>query len=169
MANWHGNNPPMWVTKNGNHGNTDAVMAKEGWINPRTGEILVAVSNLDVTAGAADPIVVSFLSALLAQGDPLAIEVKFNELVDVTAGDSIVVASTGATPAITLYAVAQHGVYKVRFDKKVDLITPEVVPAETAVLSVAAQSILGTIVDDSTPLVASNLAIPACLQTRSVA
>lgn len=154
MANWKGNNPPFWHTRTGK----DAVATKKGWENPKTGEVLIAVSSLNTRMGAADVIGINFVSDLLARGDELSLTVKFNEKVDVTAGASVVVTNTGLAGNITLYAVAQLSAYDIIFDKDVTLLAPVLLADEAATLSVDAQTVLGTVKDAGTA-VDSNLAI----------
>lgn len=143
--------------------NGDNVVAKSnGWYDDDTGEKLVAIRGLTTKAGPADVRNISFNKVSYVQGEALSLQVDFTEAVDVTAGASIVVSSTGATSTITLYADAQAGVYSVIFNLQADLLTPEVTPAETATLSVAAQTISGTVVDAGTAT-ASNLVVGATI------
>ena len=152
MGLWSLNKPPRWFPK--------AVATKRGWTNPFTKEVLVAISNLVSKAGAADILEVSFVNSTLAQGDALAVKVRFNEAVDVTVGAAIEVSWSGLAGNFTLQAAAQTNVTEVLFDKQADNVTPAVVPSESGELSIAAQSLSGTIKDASTA-VDSNLAVSA--------
>jgi len=156
MPNWKGNNPPVWQTNVG----LDAVAKSTGWVNPETGETIITARNLHTVMGAADVIQTHFVAASLQQGDALSVKVKFNELVDVSAGASVVVSSTGLAGSVTLYALAQSGIHDVLFDKDVTLVSAALVPSEAATLSIAAQSLVGTIKDAGTA-VDSNKAIGA--------
>lgn len=146
MANWKGNNPPEWQTKI----RKDAVATKRGWENPDTREIIIQASNLNTRMGAADVIKVEYVDSSLVGGDEISVKVKFNEKVDVSAGASLVVTSTGISGNITLYALAQSGSYLVLFDKDITLSSNVVVPSETAILSISAQTVSGTIKDFGT-------------------
>ena len=163
---WDLNSPPVWAP--------NAIKTEKGWEDPDTGEVLVAIGNLDTKGPSSEAMVsaVSFDAESLAQGDPLSVTVNFNEAVDVVGGATLEVSSTGVGGNITLHAVAQSGVSAVVFSKEVDLTTDVTVPLETADLSIAAQSILGTITDssDATPSDLSiNGSIAAAAGIRSVA
>lgn len=132
MPLWTKDTPPVFFK--------NAVQTKAGWVNPDTGEILVAISDLTSKSGAANVIKCAFEAAALDQGDPLNVIVRFAERVDVTAGATIEVTTTGPSDPIVLTAAAQSGVYDVLFEGTV--------PAEAGVLSIAAQSVVGTIQDD---------------------
>lgn len=132
MPLWTKDTPPVFFK--------NAVQTKAGWVNPDTGEILVAISDLTSKSGAANIIKCAFESAVLQQLDPLNVIVRFAERVDVTAGATIDVTSTGSSGIITLTAAAQLGVYDVLFEGTV--------PPEPAVLAIPAQSLVGTIQDD---------------------
>jgi hypothetical protein len=144
MALWSLDLPPRWRKKNGKK---QPVLTNRGWEDPDTGEVLVAMAGRTEDAGSANIVGIQFDAAALAQGDPLSVTVVFNENVDVVGGATIEVSSTGGGGNITLHAAAQTGVSSVVFNLQVDLLTPETVPLETADLSIAAQSILGTVTD----------------------
>jgi hypothetical protein len=156
MPLWTLDNPPAPRNANGKL----CVATEAGWTDPDTGEVLIAISNLTDKAGEADVIAVAFDAEAYLQGDPIALAVRFNEAVDVTAGATIEVSFSGLSGNITLHAVEQLDTALVVFDKQSDLVTDEVVPAEAGDLSVAAQSIIGTVVDAGTA-VAANLAVSA--------
>ena len=133
---------PIWTNDKAPTFREDAVGTESGWENPVTGELVVAIRELSDKAGPADVNAVHFAAAVLAQGDNLAVKVRFNERVNATAGVSILVTSTGAVNPIQLFAAQQLGVQEVLFNLQADLVTPVVVPAEAAVLSVGLQSIV---------------------------
>lgn len=168
MAQWSKDTPPNWRKK---IGKKEAVATKRGWEDPDTGEVLVAISNLTTKAGAADILEVRFVSATYDQSDPISVIVRFNESVDVTAGLVLTISSTGLGGNFDIHADAQSG-HEILFDLEADLLTPATVPAETADLSIAAQTLSGTVVDTGTAT-ASNLAVSAGIAsdagTRSVA
>jgi hypothetical protein len=163
MPLWTRDIPPAWPAKNGDF---TPVATEGGWVDPVTGEVLVAISSLATKAGPGDVLSVAFGAASYIQGAPLTVSVTFNERVDVTAGASIVVSSTGTD--VTLYALAQTGVSTVLFNREVDLTTPTTVPAEfeDATLSIAAQTITGT-VEDSADEVATTLSVSAPIATAA--
>jgi len=136
---WTLETPPLWAP--------NAVKTEKGWEDPDTGEVLVAIGDLVNKGGAAAIASVAFGSESYEQGDPLSVIVRFTEAVDVTGGATLEVSSTGAGGNITLHAAAQSDTNVVVFDKQVDESTAETVPLETADLSIAAQTILGTLVD----------------------
>ena len=156
MPLWTKDSPPTFFK--------DAVQTEEGWVNPVTGEILVAISELTDKAGPSDVLTTRFQHSSYVQGQALKVFVHFNEKVDVTAGATIEVSWDGLSGNITLTALAQTGVYDVAFDG--------VVPSEAGTLSIAAQSVLGTLVDNDGGA-AANLAISiaaaASAGTRPVA
>lgn len=117
-----------------------AVQTEAGWVNPTTGEVLVAISELTDKAGGADVQTTRFEHSTYVQGAVLRVLVHFNEKVDVTVGATIEAAWSGLSGNVTLTAAAQTGVYQAIFEG--------VVPSEAGTLSVAAQTILGTIVDN---------------------
>jgi hypothetical protein len=168
MPIWTLNKPPTYKK--------DAVMTERGWEDPVTGEILDCIRQGAEKAGSADVDAVAFLAAVLTQGGPLAVKVRFNERVNTHAGASIVISGTGATATVQLFAVAQTNVQEVIFDKQSDLVTSAVVPSETTVISVPAQSIVpgaGYIEDNLGSRPYANYVIDADLAasagTRSVA
>lgn len=107
-------------------------------------EILVATTpgTLLTTALAEATIsAVHFAATTYAQTDAAKVVVVYNELVNVTGGETLVVTGT-VTGAITATAAAQSGVNRVEFDFTV--------PSATETLSIGAQSITlntGAIVD----------------------
>lgn len=168
MPLWTLNEPPKFKNPKGK----PLVATKAGWTDPDTGEVLVAISNLTTKAGAADVVEVRFGAASYSQGDPISVIVRFNERVDVTAGAVIQISSTGTGGNFDLHAAAQTNSHEIVFDKQADNTTPETVPLETAILSLSAQTVSGTIVDTGTA-VASTLTIDAdeasSAGTRSIA
>ena len=141
---------PIWTLDKPPSYKKDAVATERGWEDPNTGELLIAIRTLADKAGSADVDAVFFDALTYAPGDPIALHVRFNERVNALAGVSVLVSSTGASASIQLFAAAQLGVQEVVFDKQLDLTTPAVVPAESATLSVAAQSLVfgaGSIAD----------------------
>ncbi len=154
MGLWDLNNPPRFKNPKGK----DLVATTKGWEDPDTGEVLVAIGQLTSKAGAADVLACEFGESEYLRLDPISVIVRFNERVDVTVGASIEVSWSGMAGNFTLNAAAQLNTHEVVFDKQSDNTTPEVVPNEAGDLSLAAQSILGTVKDAGT-LVSSNLAV----------
>lgn len=154
MGYWTKDLPPTWRKQ---IGKKDPIATEQGWVDPDTGEVIVAMNNLPTEAGPADVVSVRFGSTSYAQGDPLSVIVVFNEVVNVVAGATLEVSSTGVSGNFNLHAAAQSG-SEIVFDKQSDNLTQEVVPSETAELGLAGQSIVGTITD-SVGGGASNLVI----------
>lgn len=149
MTRWTYDSPPDWVT------DEKCVMTDAGWVGVTTGEIYVAIPRALSKSGAGDVLSVAFANSTQAVSTPLSVTVYFNELVTVTAGASIVVtASAGGN--VTLYAAAgQTGVNAVVFNKQVDNVTNQNATATPASLSIAAQTIGGTIVDTNSAIAAT--------------
>ena len=166
MSLWTLNQPPPFKNPKGR----ELIATERGWTDPDTGEVLVAIGNLSTKAGASIITHVSFNAAALAQGDALAVTVHFAEKVDVAAGVSIVVTLTGGSN-VTLKALAQTATADVLFDRDSGGVSAAVVPAGAAVLSIAAQSLVGSI-NDNVDAVASNKSITSAVglaaATRSV-
>ena len=105
-------------------------------------ETLVAVgskTNLSTALAEATISAVHFDATTYAQGDTGKVVVVYNEQVDVTNGATLTVTATGgANPTAT--AAAHDGKNKIEFSFTV--------PSRTCTLSIAAQSISGTIADD---------------------
>jgi hypothetical protein len=151
MSLWTLNQPPRFKNPKGK----ELVGTKRGWEDPETGEVLVAISQLTTKAGAADVLALSFSDVTLAQGDAVSVVVRFNERVTVTAGAALELSWDGVSGNFFVHALSQTNVHEVLFNKQADLLADVVVPSEAGTLSVAAQTISGTIVDAGT-LVASN-------------
>ena len=127
------------------------VVAKaEGWVLKKAvgsrnlEEVLVAVgskTNLATALGNADITGVYFKESSLAQGDTGTVVVNYNENVDVSNGATLVVTGS-VTGAITATAAAHDGKNNIEFTFTV--------PSQTEDLSIGAQTISGTIVDDGT-------------------
>lgn len=135
----------------------DAEPTDRGWEAPLKGtdpadglkELIVAIGGLPLKAGAATIKEVSFVQDELKIGLPLSVRVRFSERVDVEAGASIEVSSTGDTDPIVLHALAQEDALEVLFDQVVSLDDPVLVPSDDAPfeLSIAAQTMSGDIKD----------------------
>ena len=142
---------PKWLTQE----EKNRTFAKEDGWNLRTiigsriqDEILVAktpgtsgVSVLTTTLAEATISAVHFAASSYEQTDAAKVIVVYNELVNVTGGETLDVTGS-VTGAITATAAAQTGVNRVEFDFTV--------PAATETLSIAAQTIAlnaGAIVD----------------------
>tara|TARA_B100001939_G_C16577454_1_gene461243 strand:+ start:21 stop:560 length:540 start_codon:yes stop_codon:yes gene_type:complete len=128
----------------------NCVAKEEGWVLKKSvgsrelEEVLVAVSgatNLATALGNADITGVYFEAASYDQGDSANVIVVYNENVDVTNGATLTVGATGGSD-VTATAAAHDGKNKVSF--------AFTVPSRTCDLSIAAQTISGTIVDDGT-------------------
>jgi len=136
MSLWTKDTPPTFQ----NPKSGPAVATAAGWVDPNTGEVLVAISNLTTKAGAADVLTTRFENGSYIQGQALKVFVHYNEKVDVVVGATIEASWSGPFGNVTLTAPAQIGTYDVRFDG--------VVPSEAGTLSVAAQTLLGTVTDN---------------------
>lgn len=128
----------------------NCVAKEEGWVLKKSvgsrelEEVLVAVSgatNLATALGNADITGVYFEAASYEQGDSANVIVVYNENVDVTNGATLTVGATGGSD-VTATAAAHDGKNKISF--------AFTVPSRTCDLSIAAQTISGTIVDDGT-------------------
>lgn len=135
MSLWTKDQPPVF--HNPKHG--EAVQTKAGWVDPVTGEVLVAISDLTTKSGPANVSTTRFEQGSYAQGAALKVFVNFVEKVDVLAGATIEVSTTGGGGNFLLTSAGQVGVYGAEFNG--------LVPAETGILSIGAQSILGTVTD----------------------
>lgn len=149
MGQWTLNSPPTWYPT--------AVATDAGWVDPDTGMVLIAISRLASKAGAGDVLSVAFGDTAYDQGDNLSVIVRFNEKVDVAAGASIVVGWSGVSGDITLYAAAQTGVDEVVFNKKTGNVTQETVPEEAGILSIGAQTLGGTVIDNNSAVFAGGV------------
>jgi len=104
-------------------------------------EILCAMKGLPTALANATITAVHFEESTYEQGDTASVIVVYNELVDVTNGATLTVTSSaGANPTAT--AAAQTDTNRVEFTFTV--------PSATTTLSIGAQTISGTIVDDGT-------------------
>jgi len=128
----------------------NCVAKPEGWVLKKSvgsrnlEEVLVAVgsaTNLATALGNADITGVYFEAASYEQGDSANVIVVYNENVDVTNGATLVVTGS-VTGSITATAAAHDGKNKVSF--------AFTVPSQAEDLSIGAQTISGTIVDDGT-------------------
>lgn len=127
------------------------VVAKaEGWVLKKAvgsrnlEEVLVAVgsnTNLATALGNADITGVWFKESSYDQGDTATVVVNYNENVDVSNGATLVVTGS-VTGAITATAAAH--------DAKNNIEFTFTVPSQAEDLSIGAQTISGTIVDDGT-------------------
>lgn len=161
---WDLNTPPV----------EGAFLTDKGWEIPLAGtdpalgltEVLVTMAQAGATvaAGPANIQAVAFDKDTYAQGATIKATVTYNEKVDAVVGATMVLHGTGATASITLTAPVVAGKNKIVFTGTV--------PAETTVLSIAAQTITGTITDTTGGAV-SDKAITApqgtAAGTRSVA
>lgn len=128
----------------------NTVAKPEGWVLKKSvgsrelEEVLVAVGSktvLSTDLGNADITGVYFEASSYAQGDSANVIVVYNENVDVTNGATLTVGATGGSD-VTATAAAHDGKNKISF--------AFTVPSRTCDLSIAAQTISGTIVDDGT-------------------
>lgn len=128
----------------------NCVAKPEGWVLKKSvgsrnlEEVLVSVSgglNLATAVGNADITGVWFKDASYDQGDTGTVVVNYNENVDVTNGATLVVTGS-VTGSITATAAAHDGKNNIEFTFTV--------PSQTEDLSIGAQTISGTIVDDGT-------------------
>ena len=128
----------------------NTVAKAEGWVLKKAvgsrnlEEVLVAVgsnTNLATALGNADITGVWFKEASYDQGDTATVVVNYNENVDVSNGATLVVTGS-VTGAITATAAAH--------DAKNNIEFTFTVPSQAEDLSIGAQTISGTIVDDGT-------------------
>jgi len=150
---------PLWTKKTPPVFAPHAEPTERGWEIPLEGtdpqdglkELIVTIGEMPLKAGAGIVLSVAFGAESYEEGDPLSLIVRFSERVNVDAGASIVLSSTGSNDPITLYADEQLDVLEAVFDLEVDLETPVTVPEdedETFTLSVEAQTLSGDIVDN---------------------
>lgn len=95
--------PPTWVQKYYINRGYPVAATQRGWITLHPNgifETLVAMKNLAVAAGNANVLKVEFGSTSYSAGDNLAAVVTWNEVVDVTAGASIVITCAGGDYAV---------------------------------------------------------------------
>jgi hypothetical protein len=156
MPIWTLDTPPKSYTKIGKN----AVATESGWEDSETGEVLVAIRQLATVAGEANVIGASFAALQYAQGEALKVVVRFNEKVNVTAGATLLITWSANPLGITAYAAGQLNVSEVAFDKD-SMGSPLLVPMEAGELSLAAQTISGTVKDASDGLTDSNLSVSA--------
>lgn len=149
MTIWTLNTPPSYAPH--------ATANQKGWVDDDTGEVYVAIKGLATKGAAANITKIEFVAEEYEHGDALSVKVFFSEKVDVTAGASIVVSSTGATATITLYALAQTNTNEILFNKAVNLTSAVVVPDEYAELSVGSQTVTATVYDDESAVKASGV------------
>lgn len=131
---------------------------KDGWwclplkgTDPAAGlvEKIVAVATNStpppVDATEANIVVVGFLPKSdgtdYVQGDTLRVAINYNENVDVTAGATLVVSTTGAAVSFVATAAVHTGVGEIIFEATI--------PAETGDLTIDTQTVIGTITDSS--------------------
>lgn len=138
---WTLETPPVWKT--------DAVATERGWEHPDTGELLIAIGGLASLGDSANIIGVTFSAASYTRGSGnITVTVQFNEKVDTSNGATIVITkSTGGT--LTGTASAQPD------DNTVEFTVAS--PALETILSIGAQTVSGTIVDDAGAVKASKV------------
>lgn len=147
MPIWTKETPPKSFSKIGK----SAVSTDKGWKDSNTNEILVAIPKLATIAGEANIVSVTFAASEYSQEDALIIKVKYNEYVNVSAGAALQVSWSGVSGNFAAVAAEQLSVAEVQF--------AAAVPAEAGELSIAEQSIVGTIVDSNDGITASELQI----------
>lgn len=156
MSLWSLNRPPLWTQRSKEYKNDSIVLTQAGWTVLRTGEVIVAMGNRLVSAGASDVVDVKFTASSYEQNDAVTVLVTFNEKVDVTAGATIQVSWTG-TSGNFLCTVASNltAVNEVAF--------VGTIPEESGDLSLLTGDVItGTIVDTGTAT-ASNKSVPTYL------
>jgi len=153
---------PKWAVRGGAVDPANIFATAEGWTlrhyknaakTEFWDEVLVAIGGLaggddpNAALGEADITAVFFGEESVAQGETgRTVVVIYNELVDVTAGATLVVTGS-VTGAITATYASGTGTNRVVFEYDV--------PAQTETLSIGAQSITGTINDAGTSVVSS--------------
>jgi hypothetical protein len=133
---------PLWTLTSPPKHVPNCEATPQGWVDPQTGEIIVAIRQLAEKAGPASVRSVSFGALSYEEGEALSVSVYYGESVDVLAGAEILVSNDNG-PDIVLVAAEQLGVTEVIFDG-------DVAPLAGDVLSIAAQSIVGDIKDAGT-------------------
>jgi phage baseplate assembly protein gpV len=137
---------PKWLRANDNPGNdlNKCFADERGWVLRHPNgyeEVLVAVSGLSTKLGNATIAGVYFKANTYAKGATGTVVVNYNEKVTVSNGATLAV--TGSVSGITTAtAAAQTGVQQAEFTFTV--------PNTTQTLSIAGQTISGTIVDVGT-------------------
>lgn len=142
---------PKWLRENDEPANNlnTAFADERGWVIKHANgfeEVIVCIGGLG-GAGATDKLGnatiagVYFKAATYAQGATATVVVNYNEEVTVTSGATLVVTGS-VTGAITATAAGQTAVQQAEFNF--------VVPSGAQTLSIAAQTISGTIVDAGT-------------------
>jgi hypothetical protein len=149
MPLWTLEKPPTWREKE----ELESVGTNRGWEDPKghLHEVLVAIPNLASRAAEANVLSAKFEQAAYLQGDALKVVVRYSEYVNVSAGATLIASWDGPFGNITLTAAAQSAVNEVAFDG--------VVPAEAGNLSIAAQSVVGTVLDANDGVTPSELTI----------
>jgi hypothetical protein len=151
MPLWTLNGPPAFAP--------NAVATDQGWVDPDTGEIFVAIGKLTTKAGPGDVLSVAFDATSYAQGDPISVTVRFNERVNVPAGATLTLSNTGPLGPITLTALQQLNTNEAVFSGTVPLESEEVTLAVTSPLTGAIQ--------DATDNTATNLVVPVSAITAA--
>lgn len=137
---------PKWLRANDNPGNdlNKCFADDRGWVLRHPNgyeEVLVTISGLKTKLGNATIAGVYFKAASYAKGATGTVVVNYNEKVTVSVGATLAVTGS-STGAITATAAAQTGVQQAEFTFTV--------PNTTQTLSIAGQTITGTIVDVGT-------------------
>lgn len=140
MSLWSLSNPPVWVP--------NALADQSGWRDPSTQELIVAIGSLVTKSDGADIESISFALDAYERNDLLVFNVKYNEKVNVSAGAYLNLSWSGISGNFNIYAAAQTGVSIVVFNKQSDHSTAIHVPNEAGTLSIVAEAINGTIVDN---------------------
>jgi len=166
MGLWGYNKLPLW--KNQQKQQDGIVATDKGFEDARTGEVLVAIQNLSAVEGPAVVASVTFDKASYAQGDTINVLVTFTERAIVHVPVNLTITSTGVSGNFVVTAPA----FNALSGQNVYTFTATV-PAETAVLSIATQTIAGGIFDalDTRPFSNTLVSAPlaAAAGTRSIA
>lgn len=149
MPIWTDDKPPQYVGKI----HREAVATDKGWEDKTTHEVYVAIPQLATKAGSANILSVLFDKAAYLEGDAAKVIVRYNEYVNLSAGASLIVNWSGVSGNITALAAAGT--------KLNDVLFTFTVPSEAGSLSLAAQSLIGSIVDNNDGVTASQVAIDA--------
>ena len=131
MSAWTRTTPPTWFST--------AVVGKMGWENPTTGELLVAISNLQAkNADEVDPVTIVAVTANnepLVTGDSLIVVVQFSEAVAVVGSPEIAL-TVGAESRVLQFDSANSTATHVAFSYTVvedDVATAGTISVDTSI------------------------------------
>jgi len=135
---------PIWTKDRAPYYAPNAVQTASGWTDKDTGEVLVAISDLDEKGGAANIVSVVFDAESYVSGDTVEVTVTYSEKVDASNDETLVVsildAIDGVTETVTLTSAASTDSYDVVFSGTIE-------DKDSGTLSIEDQTISGSIAD----------------------